>query len=86
MKNVICAIYDKAVQAYMRPFTCQTEGQAVRVFEDEVNREGSEFSKHPEDYALFKIADFNDHNAELIPYEPVCLRRAHEIERKNGEV
>ena len=78
MKHIICSIYDSATEAYMRPFTAQTEGQAVRMFEDEVLREGSEIGMHPQDYALFKIGKFDDHNA-IIESDVVCLRRAHEV-------
>lgn len=80
MKHVICSVYDSATEAYMRPFTAQTVGQAVRMFEDEVRAEGNPLSAHPEDYSLFQIGTFNDNTAEM---ENVvkCLRRAHEVGR-----
>lgn len=79
MKTIICSTYDKAIEAYMRPFTAQSAGQAVRMFEDEYRRQDSEIGKHPEDYALFRIGTFDDSKGEIIGEEPVCLRRAHEI-------
>lgn len=82
MKHIICSIYDSATQAYMRPFTAQTEGQAIRMFEDEAMRPESEIGKHPEDYALFKIGEFNDHEGLIISCNPTSLRRAHEIAPK----
>lgn len=66
MKHIICSIYDKATQAYMRPFTAQSPGQATRMFIDEALREDSEIGKHPEDYALFIIADFEDNNGAML--------------------
>ena len=48
MKQIICSIYDTATEAYMRPFTAQTEGQAIRMFEDEALKEGTEINKHPQ--------------------------------------
>lgn len=80
MKHVICSIYDSATEAYMRPFTAQSEGQALRMFEDEARRPDSDIGRHPQDYALFIIGKFDDHNAELTN-EIKCLRRAHEIPR-----
>ena len=78
MKHVILSIYDTATEAYMRPFTAQSEGQALRMFEDEVKRPDSEIGKHPEHYQLYKIGEFQDHNAEITS-EVRCLIRAHEI-------
>ena len=62
MKHVICSIFDTAVEAYMRPFTARTEGEAIRMFEDLAADDTSEVSKHPEYYVLFKLAEFNDGN------------------------
>lgn len=82
MKLTICSIYDKATEAYMRPFTAQTRGQATRMFEDLVNTQGHEISNHPEDYALFHVANFSDNSGEMEAIEPVCLARAHELIRR----
>lgn len=82
MKHIICSIYDTATEAYMRPFTAQSSGQAMRMFEDEARRPESEIGKHPEDYALFKIATFDDNRGHIEPIEPICLRRAHEISKQ----
>jgi len=81
MKMIFVSIFDKAVEAYMRPFMAQSVGQAVRIFEDEVSRTESELGKHKEDYALFQIGSFNDASGLLEACEPVCLCRAHEIAR-----
>ncbi len=83
MKMEIVAIYDKAIEAYMRPFFCQSLGQAIRQFTDEVNRkDGSPMGDHPQDYTLFHIGTFHDGNANLNELEPHCLARAHEIVQK----
>ena len=79
MKMVVCSIYDKATEAYMRPFFAATTAQAVRMFIDDVNRPDSESGAHPEDYALFHIANFTDNDGMISPLEPKCLARAHEI-------
>ncbi len=81
MKMIFVSVYDSATEAYMRPFCAQTEGQAIRIFEDEVTRDDSDVGKHPEDYSLFVVGSFNDGTGELKGRDPVCLRRAHEIPR-----
>lgn len=56
----VVAVRDSKTEAFGQPFFCVTKGYAVRSFADEVQRSGSEFGKHPEDFALFYIGDFDD--------------------------
>lgn len=89
MKTIICSIYDSAIQAYMRPFTSQTTGQAVRMFKDEIERDESDMGKHSEDYSLFHLADFTDHDGAITRLPtPLCLAKAHELKalQQNGQV
>lgn len=79
MKIIFVSVFDKATNAYMRPFAAQSIGQAIRMFEDEVTRPDSDVGKHPEDYALFHVGMFDDNAGALEGMEPICLRRAHEI-------
>ena len=72
------SVYDSATCAYMRPFQAQTEGQAIRSFTDETLNPESPMSKHPQDYSLFKVADWNDADGTMVP-EVKCLARAHEV-------
>lgn len=79
MKLNIYAIYDKAVNAYMRPFFLQADGQALRAFGDMANDKDHDIGAHPEDFSMFRIATFDDGTAEIDVCEPQCLARAHEI-------
>ena len=86
MKHSICAIRDSAIEAYMRPFTAQTPGQAHRLFVDEVRREGSEIGAHPEDYAIYHLADFDDNTGMITPIDPPkCIQRAIEVIQNSEE-
>lgn len=85
MKMIVCSVYDSATQAYMRPWFAQTEGQALRIFADEVMREGSELGAHPEDFSLFILGLYTDHDGSLMPEEPRSLARAHELKARNRQ-
>lgn len=61
----IFSIRDAKAEAYMQPFMMQTRGQAIRSFGDHARDVSSQVSKHPEDYALFEIGEFDD-NAGII--------------------
>lgn len=78
MKLTIYSIFDKATEAYMRPWFAQSDGQAIRMFVDEARKPDTEINQHPEDYALFRIGTFVDTKGEITPEEPKCLARAHE--------
>lgn len=78
MKYIVCSIYDNATEAYMRPFVAQSRGQAVRMFTDLAQDNGSEIAKHPEDYKLFQIGEFFDSTGNIESCEPDCLARAWE--------
>lgn len=66
----VLAVRDRAVDAYGSPFTTPAIGQAVRSFVDEVNREGSPFFMHPEDYDLFLLGEFDEQAGRLIALDP----------------
>lgn len=67
MKLKVFAIYDSKAEAYMQPFMMQTRGQAIRSFSDLVNDGKSQLNKHPEDFTLFEIADFEDQKGIYTP-------------------
>lgn len=59
-KLKVFTVYDAKVEAYMQPFMLQSQGQAVRSWMDVVNDAKTQFSKHPEDFTLFYIADYDE--------------------------
>jgi len=69
----ICAVWDSAVQAYMKPLFVSHTGGAVRAFVDEVNRvaEGNSLGAHSEDYELHQLATWDDESGvfENVPGE-----------------
>lgn len=62
MQLFIFAVRDSATGAYMRPFYMSSEGQALRTFQDEVNRNDKDnlIFSHPEDFELFMFGSFFD--------------------------
>lgn len=80
MKYAVCAVKDRAVDAYNRPLYVPTVGVAIRSFNDEVNRKDSELSNHPEDYDLYELGQWDDQTAVFVPLEqPRVIARAQDI-------
>lgn len=65
MLNKIFSVYDTKAEAFNTPFFMSTLGQATRGFADEVNNPNSLLSKHPEDYTLFELGEYDDSNASF---------------------
>lgn len=66
MKLIVCAVFDKMTGAFMQPFFTRTNYEAVRNFKDAVTDGSTVFNKHPEDYCLFKLAEFDDNTGTLV--------------------
>lgn len=69
----IFAIYDQKLEAYNRPFFLISDGVAIRAFQDEINNKESELSKHPDDYELYKIGEYNEETGEINPNLPQLI-------------
>lgn len=55
------------MDAYMPPFVAATPGSAIRAFADEVNNVNGPMWKHADDYALFKLGEFNENTGHIEP-------------------
>lgn len=75
----ILSIYDKATRCYMRPFFCVTLSHGTRLFSDLLTEPNHEVSRHPEDYSLFYIGEWDDQTGSIVsvPAEHIC--NAHEL-------
>ena len=60
MKLKLVSIFDAKAAVFSAPIAFPTLGTAERSFADEVNNANSQYGKHPEDYTLFHIGDYDD--------------------------
>ena len=67
MKFLAFSVYDRAAENYNTPMFMAAKGQAIRAFDDQANSEDSMINKHPEDYTLFYIGEFDDDTGLLTP-------------------
>lgn len=65
MINQIFTVFDNKAAAYLSPFYFNRIEQATRTFGDCVQSEEHQFNKHPADYTLFHLGNFNDQTAEV---------------------
>lgn len=86
-KLVVCAVFDRAVQAFARPIFVPHQNVAVRSFTDEVNRKAEDngINNHPEDFELHALAVFEEETGSFTSLDggPRVLVRAQDV--KKGE-
>lgn len=69
MKRKIVAVLDAAASTFGTPFFVVSTGQAVRSFKDEINRpaEDNPLNRHPEDFTLYCLGEYDDETGEIVP-------------------
>lgn len=72
MEIIVVSIKDRLANVHGQPMFFATTGTAIRAFQDAINDQQSNVSKHPDDYDLFQLGTYNDEtgtftNAEAGP-------------------
>lgn len=81
MKLIIYSIFDVKAKAYNRPFLLLNDDIALRTATDLVSDPSSDIHRHPEDFTMFKLGDYDDSNACFdIHDSPIPLYRFHELQ------
>ncbi|AXQ66108.1 MAG: nonstructural protein [Microviridae sp.] len=61
MKKIYYAVYDRKAEMYSQPFLEIKDGTAIRAVQDIViNNKDHAFAKHPSDFSLHRLGDFDD--------------------------
>jgi len=82
MRLKVISLYDSAVQSYGRPIFVRHPGEALRSLADQVNAsDNNDLARHPEDYSLHLIGEFDEETGELIPAEIERLARAQDLKK-----
>lgn len=76
MKLLVFSVYDAKAAAFMTPFHMPTRGQALRAFGDVVADGKHDFSKHPEDFSLYVVGEFDQSTGKLDGHLPEPLSPA----------
>ena len=75
MKLKIYSIYDSVAQAFQKPFYMHNDGEALRMFQQAVNdpHENNVINKHPEQFTLFHVGEWEDKNATIDTATPKAI-------------
>jgi hypothetical protein len=71
MKTQICAIKDRASDAYSQPMFMPSVGIAIRSFSDEINKEAenNQLYNHPDDFDLWHLGEYDDNGAKFTIFD-----------------
>jgi len=65
MRYKIVTVRDRALDTFGQPVFVAAIGAAVRSFGDQIKDEGSPMAKHPEDFDLYYIGEYDDQTGEF---------------------
>lgn len=78
-------VKDRAVNAFVPPMmTMRRNEEAVRIFTGEVNREGSIFGAHPDDYDLYCVGQLDDETGVVRADNILCVVRGKDVFRQSS--
>lgn len=63
----ILSVHDAKVNAFAQPFFMRTQAEAMRGWIEVVNDPSTQFNKHPEDFNLFLLGDFDEDTGVITP-------------------
>ncbi|WXW90273.1 MAG: DNA binding protein VP5 [Microviridae sp.] len=73
MKLTAYSIYDTKVEQWGLPFFCHHDELAKRICCEAVQDENTQLSRYPNDYILFSIGSYEDHDGLLTAHAPQNL-------------
>lgn len=83
MRKTVCAVYDRAIQAFGDPFVVSHPGLALRGFKDALKNPESQMFHHPEDFVLHAVAMFDVERGTFDDSSPSVLAEGKFVESTN---
>ena len=77
----VVSVKDRAADVFNRPFFVPHRNVAIRDFTDEVNRVAgdNQLNKHPDDFDLYLLGEFDDSSGTFLNNVPQVLVRAKDV-------
>ena len=73
MIQKVFGVRDSKALAFLQPYFSNSVGAAVRAFADEVNDGKGMITKHPEDFLLYELGEFDDNSGEFKCTVPIKM-------------
>ncbi len=76
MLHKIYSVFDEKANAYALPYFIASEGLALRAFSDACNDKNTSLNKHPVDYTLWCLGEYDDNSGAIISEKPRYVAKA----------
>lgn len=73
MKAFVYSVYDTKMEVFAPPFLAQNDAVAQRVFGDMGQSNDFPYRRHPKDYCLFLVGEWDDHSGAIVGVKPKSL-------------
>lgn len=67
----VYSVFDRKALSYANPFYAVNDASAVRIVSDAAGDDQTSLSRHPNDYVVYCIGEYNTDKGELVPYSPL---------------
>lgn len=86
MQLQVFSLFDSKAKAYTQPYFMPQKGQALRSLDGIVNNPQTEVYKYPDDFKLYKLADYDNLSGKFIPLqEPEFIANAVEFKKEETQ-
>lgn len=68
MVMVMGSVYDSKVKVWSQPHLFVNRGAMLRAWEEAANDPQSPFSKHPADFTMFVVGEWNDETGQAVMF------------------
>lgn len=84
-KKMIYSVYDSKVKYFHPPMFMMNKGEALRSWEEVANAQDQIIARHPQDFALFELGEFDDQNGAITMHKtPESLGIAAQFKRESS--
>lgn len=67
----VYSLYDSKAEYFAAPQIIKSKGEAIRAFSDVANDATTMIGKHPGDYSMFHVGNFDEQSGSLIPLDVI---------------
>lgn len=86
MRFKMYVIYDIVTETHTHPITIQSDRDAIEQFRQLVNDPQTHYFKHPTDYLLMSIGEYDQQEGKITPFEKnKTTARAIELKEQTNE-
>lgn len=85
-KMSVFAVFDKKAERFLQPFFMVSAGEAMRAFQDLCTDQKTVMFRHPEDFKLVRLCEFDEKSGTFVGSELVTLSHASDFAIPFGKV